>query len=285
VLLSGDGAELARVTGTAGIVSAADPAAGAAAATELCQAVAAAAGVTLPVTGVCCGLAGAGREEERAVVRSALLERGVARHVLVTGDVEPAMHDAFGTGTGVLLLAGTGSIAWARGPAAATVRVGGWGAIIGDEGSGYALGVDAIRAVLRAHDGREQQTQLREPVLRATGCADPEGLVRFAASAAKADMAALAPAVLHAATAGDAAALDIRGTAVAALAELAATAARRAGLAGPAVAMAGGLIEEGAPLHAAVAAAVQAAVHGCTVRPGRVDAARGAADMARSIAR
>src|SRR5690606_12096698 len=116
---------------------------------------------------------------------------------------------AFDDGAGILLIAGTGSSAWARGVDGRTARAGGWGHLLGDEGSGYALGVAALRAVARAHDGRAPSTDLRDAVLRHANVAAPEALIAWAASAAKAEIAALAPCVAEAAAADDAVARAI----------------------------------------------------------------------------
>ncbi|MFN8579797.1 MAG: BadF/BadG/BcrA/BcrD ATPase family protein [Gemmatimonadaceae bacterium] len=99
----------------------------------------------LPAEGVrvraaCVGVAGVGRDEERQALHAALATRGIAEDIVVVTDAEVALEDAFGDGPGVLLIAGTGSICFGRGPAGALSRCGGWGPTIGDEGSGAWLG-------------------------------------------------------------------------------------------------------------------------------------------------
>jgi glucosamine kinase len=279
LLVDAEGREVLRLAGAAGIVDAAHPAAAASGLAELTRSLAQRAGVALPVRSLCCGLAGAGRTAERRAVQDALLEAGIAAHVLVLSDAETAMHDAFGDGPGVLLIAGTGSIAWGRTARGDAVRVGGWGRLIGDEGSGFAIGVAAIRAVLRSFDGRDCDTALTPAVLRAAGCASPADLVAFTARSAKADLAALAPAVL-AAAADDPAAGRIREEALSALGELVATAADRAGLTAPALALAGGLIQPGAPLRQPLLDRLSAVLPAAVVSDRAVDAARGAARLA-----
>jgi glucosamine kinase len=280
VLLDARGIELGRVEGGAGIIDAADPAAGAASVLELARAVAARAGVPVPLLALCCGLAGAGRPAEREAVRVSLLLAGIAGNVVVTGDAEVAMADAFGDAPGVLLIAGTGSIAWARGAGGNAVRVGGWGREIGDEGSAWWLGVAALQCVLRAYDGRGPATSLTGRVLAAAECVAPPDLVRFVAGARKWQLAALAPHVIAAAAEGDAVALRLRDEAVRELVGLVVTAARRAGLAAPAVACAGALVAPGGPLHGLVRGALAAALPGAAVLDRQVDAARGAALLA-----
>jgi N-acetylglucosamine kinase-like BadF-type ATPase len=283
VLLDYAGAVVARVDGPAGIVDARDPAAAAGVVAAVAADLLRKAGHAPPAAALCCGLAGAGRDRERAAVTAALEATGVARRVLVLGDAEVAMADAFDSEPGVLLVAGTGSIAWARDTTGAAVRVGGWGRWFGDEGSGYALARDALTAIARAADGRDPPTSLTEHVLRAAACQEPADLIRFAEQAAKRDIAALAPTVLSCAADGDPAALRVRAAAAASLVELAQAAARRAGLASPQVALAGGLIEAGSALRDAVVSGLHAAMPGCAVRPDAVDAARGAARLASGL--
>jgi N-acetylmuramic acid 6-phosphate etherase len=281
VVLDERGRTRARREGPAGIVNPDDVCAGADAAAALARAVLADAGADLAAgaraTALCCGLAGAGRAQEREAVRVALILAGVADHVLVVGDAEAAMADAFGNAPGVLLIAGTGSIAWARSADGAVIRVGGWGHLLGDEGSGYAIGLAALRRVARAADGRAADTLLTDVLLGVTAARAPEDLVRFAAAAGKRGIAALAPEVLACADAGDAAAAAIRDEAVAALVRLATTAARRAGLQQPAVALTGGLLDHHRPLRAPLIAALPAAT---AISDTPVDAARGAALLA-----
>src|SRR4030042_1026984 len=93
------------------------------------------------------GAAGAGREEERLALEAALEALRIAPRVHVTTDGAIALQSAFGDTAGIVLIAGTGSIAWARLPGGETARVGGLGAVLGDPGSGYDLGRAALRAV------------------------------------------------------------------------------------------------------------------------------------------
>jgi len=270
-----DGRELARVIGEAGLVQPGDPGSAAAAVAQLARDALTAAGAAAPAAALCCGLAGAGREQEREAVRVALTLAGVAERVLVVGDAEAAMSDAFGDGTGILLIAGTGSIAWGRGPGGRIARVGGWGQLLGDEGSGYAIGNAALRAVARAEDGRDPATALRDVVLRHTGCREPAALVAWAAAATKADVAALAPLVL--ARAGDdAAARAIRDEALHELLVMIRTTRDAAGLTNPTVALHGGLVASGGPLRPSL----EQALAGTPVLPRDVDGAAGAVRLA-----
>lgn len=296
VVLDATGRELARRDGPAGIVQPADPCGAAEAAADLTRAVLADAGVAGRAAVLCCGLAGAGRWQEREAVRVGLMLAGVADRALVVGDAETALADAFGADAGVLVIAGTGSIAWAQAGSDTSTsaggddgaeedtprvtRVGGWGELLDDEGSGYAIGLGALRCIARAADGRDPPTTLAAAVLAATGVGAVEDLIRYAATASKAEVAALAPVVLRCAVQGDAAAGRVRTAAVDALAELVVTAAARAALPTPRLAFAGGLIGVGGPLREELAAALAVTFPQSTLLDRMVDAARGAALLA-----
>lgn len=279
------GRELGEGEGPPGLVEtgAADRAADAVA--EAVRAAAEDAGVDLPLEALWCGLAGVGRPVPREEAREEVEGRDLARAVRVGTDVEAAFRDAFGEeGTGVLLLAGTGSIALARPAEGEVVRVGGWGALLGDEGSAYRVALDALRAVLRAHDGRAEATDLHDRLLAATSAAGPDELVSFAAGADKARIAALAPEVLRAADAADAPARRIVADAVRELVAHAVAAASGAGLAPEAagLVLSGGMVGPDRPLGERVEAAL--ARRGFRVERREVRAERGAARMAAEVA-
>ncbi|WP_434480807.1 BadF/BadG/BcrA/BcrD ATPase family protein [Gemmatimonas sp.] len=101
------------------------------------------------------GVAGAGQERAAQALWSALAQRRIADDVSVQADATIAMDDAFGESAGVLLIAGTGSVAYSKSTDGRTERCGGWGPNIGDEGSAHWLGRRALSVVTAAHDGRE----------------------------------------------------------------------------------------------------------------------------------
>jgi glucosamine kinase len=281
------GNELVRREGGAAIVRPEDPALAAATVAALVRAALDAVRPGATATALCCGLAGASRDVEAGTVRAALETAGIAQHILVVTDAHTALHDAFGAGPGLLLIAGTGSVAWGRGEHGRMARVGGWGQLLGDEGSGYALGLDGLRSVMRAHDVREPATPLHAALLRATGCSAPTELVGWAALAAKADIAALSGIVSAHAAAGDAAAGPLIRAAADALARhvRALHDQLRPWSAPPAVALAGGFAVAAGPLHDALVAALAADERRFRLHGGTVDAARGGAALARELHR
>jgi glucosamine kinase len=282
VAVDEDCRELARCTGPAGIVDPRDPGSAAAVIVRLVRDVLSEVGAP-SAAALCCGLAGAGRPQEREAVRIALTIEGVAELIGVVGDAEAAMADAFPDGTGVLVVAGTGSIAWARGRDGSTIRVGGWGLLLGDEGSGYDIALAALRAVARAADGRSSPTTLTTALLTAIPLSIPDQLIAWAASATKAQIAALAPAVLDCAEQGDTAAAEIRSHAIAALTGMAATASRRSHEQCTTFGLTGGLLDQSGPLRDLVTASLRRTFSDVRVIDRPIDAARGAARIAMTL--
>jgi glucosamine kinase len=206
VLLDAAGEVLHRAEGGPGLIGREGPEAAGKAVADMVRRVAAEAGCALPLATLRAGLAGAGEREARERVTGVLRRAELASRVEVVSDGEIALAAAFGEGAGILIIAGTGSVAFGRGPDGRTGRCGGWGAVLGDEGGGHALGIGALRTVLRVADEVEPATELVPAVLEATGRRDPRALPAWAGAASKADVAALAPLVLRLAAEGDPAA-------------------------------------------------------------------------------
>jgi N-acetylmuramic acid 6-phosphate etherase len=167
----------------------------------------AAAGLTrVPVAAACLGLAGCGREEDRAVVRDWVTGTHQAGKVEVTTDVALLLAAGTPDGWGVAVVAGTGSIVCGRSADGREARAGGWGPLLGDEGSGFSLAVAALRAVARAADGRGPATLLQERLLGQLQLERPQQLIPWLqrGGSDRAAVAALAPLVLETAEAGDA---------------------------------------------------------------------------------
>jgi glucosamine kinase len=201
------------------------------------------------------GAAGAGRDPERSELAKALRGESLASRVEVTTDVELALAGAFHSGPGIVVSAGTGSIAVGRDAKGARWRIGGYGWQMGDEGSGYAIGRAALGAVSRAHDGRSPSTALSQRVLEASRSADFDALVRWAAGASPAEIAALAPHVLAIAAEGDTLAQGIADYAARELSQLAICLLPMLDVDPPVgVALTGGLLGADQPLRRSVLA-------------------------------
>ncbi|HZF67554.1 MAG TPA: BadF/BadG/BcrA/BcrD ATPase family protein [Gemmatirosa sp.] len=225
------------------------------------------------------GVAGVGREAEREALRQALVARELADDVIVLPDAQIALDDAFGEGPGVMLIAGTGSVAFARGPDGAFRRCGGWGPVIGDEGSGAWIGRRAVNVAAASADGREPDTALVDALLTAIEADDPAAMIPWAAQATPAQFAELAPVVLRVAANGDLRANTLLAMAVEELVLHVRTLARalfgdeRAAIP---LALSGGLLGPRAPLRKRVEQRLRAAVPGAQLRTDEVQPARGA---------
>lgn len=239
--------------------------------------------VSLPIDVLCAGLAGAGgpvdalEKMERQIARV-----GVAQRVRIVPDAEVAFMDAFGRGAGILLIAGTGSIALARAGNGSLDRTGGWGALLGDEGSGYRLGLKGLRAALRGTEGRAPSTRLTKTLFDALGVRTAHEVLDWSRMAEKSDLAALAPRVVAEADGGDLVAAELVRRAVEELGGHAMALCRGMPISDwPEVALAGGLIEPGGALHDRVGEHLSQAgfrLYGEPVRP-----ARGAVRMAMDL--
>ena len=148
----------------------------------------------VPVVAACFGLAGAGRPSEQEQIAAWATGRGIAAKVRVCHDAEPILAAAAPDNVGIALIAGTGSLAWGRNAAGETARAGGWGYLLGDEGSGYAIAVAGLRAAMWAADGRGPQTNLLAGLLQKLGAASPDELVAkvYAPEMSREQLAALA---------------------------------------------------------------------------------------------
>src|SRR5690606_29532408 len=216
------------------------------------------------------GAAGAGRESERSELETALGAERLAWKVLATSDAELARASAFGGEPGVLLIAGTGSIAIAVDTEGTTTRVGGLGWRIGDQGSGHWIGSRALEAVGAMHDRIGPVTRLAETIPAAVGVKGIAGLVRWSTGAGVADVARLGPVTVATADAGDPVAEAIIAQAVDLLVRLALAAG-----AGPLpVALSGGLLAPGRPLRERVSRNL-VELHRTAVRGGAIDPCRG----------
>jgi glucosamine kinase len=279
------GADLHMTEGPPGLVDPSDPRAAAQAMAVVVRGAADHLGLPLPARALWAGLAGAGRPESRRAVEEELGALGLAQRVRVGMDVQGAHRDAFGNGPGFVLVVGTGSMGWGRDPDGMEVRVGGWGSFLGEEGAGYWMGMEALRAVARSADGRDSPTLLLPLVLETLSLPDPHSVIRWVAEASKGEVGALAPLVLEAASQGDPSARSIVDEGVKALGKYLDVLARAWAPWGRAfpVALAGGMAAENGPLRAPLARMVKE--RGGVLHTGPVVPARGAARLALDLAR
>ncbi|MEK0430481.1 MAG: hypothetical protein RL139_285 [Gemmatimonadota bacterium] len=278
------GKERAARTGGPSAIQPGDALASAEVIAELVRDALAEAGGEAPPRVLSVGVAGAGREAERKALRRALERAGLADEVLVTTDAEIALEDAFGEGPGLLLVAGTGSVAYGRGPTGTLQRCGGWGPVCGDEGSGAWIGRRALSVVTASHDGREPETKLLGAVLTALQLDEVDQLIPWAAVASPRDFAALAVPVTTLAAEGDLRANSLCTIAAEELVLHVRTLARQLFVderAAVPVALAGGLLTRGSFLRRLVEHRLKSAVPGSHLHGDAVHPARGAIKRAR----
>lgn len=173
----------------------------------------------------CIGVAGAARAEIAAQVRAILAELSLT-NVEIVGDTVIALDSAFGSAPGVIAIAGTGSIAYARDASGRLERAGGWGFAVSDEGSGHWIGREAVSAVLNAHD-EGRQTLLSNLIFKAWNLHSLPHLVQQANATPPPEFPRIFPAVLRAADEGDEVAKYLLGVAGQKLAMLVATVMRK----------------------------------------------------------
>lgn len=161
----------------------------------------------IPLVSVCAGAAGAGRADDRTALEAAWREHlgpAAPPHLRVVHDAVIAIEAAFEGGSGIIIIVGTGSIAFAKAMDGAFHRVGGWGYLLGDEGSGFAIGLDGLRAVAAAIDGGPA-TRIQPLVAERLGIQTADALIHNVYRK-HLHIPDVAPLVIEAAEEGDAAA-------------------------------------------------------------------------------
>jgi N-acetylglucosamine kinase-like BadF-type ATPase len=197
------------------------------------------------------GAAGAGRSGVAAELRSLVAGAYGGARVVVADDASIALRGAIAAGPGIVLVAGTGSCAYAEHDGLA-VRVGGLGYLVGDEGSAFAIGMAAVRAYGRVLDGRARADETTALVADALDAPDRDAYLAaiYDRSLAPATVAALAPSIVALAGAGNRVAGKIVQQAALELGDLVKSAAAQARLTGasPTVALCGGLFTDNSML-------------------------------------
>jgi glucosamine kinase len=174
-------------------------------------------------------MAGVDRPADGEIVQGILRRICRGTKTLVVNDALVALEAGAPGQPGVVLIAGTGSIAYGRDAHGSAARAGGWGHVLGDEGSGFWLGCQAIGAVLRAIDHRGAPTAMAAPIMAHFGVTRAQELVHpvYDEGTRPRAIAAIAPIVGEAADAGDAVAARIVDAGVAELAGAAISVAKR----------------------------------------------------------
>jgi N-acetylglucosamine kinase-like BadF-type ATPase len=241
------------------------------------------------IDAICLGIAGVDREDDARTVRALMRRISPGARVLVVNDALIALEAGAPGAPGIVIIAGTGSIAYGRNAQAIAARAGGWGHVIGDEGSGYWIGREALTAVVREFDGRGPQSGLTEAVLAHFGVPDATGLVHivYNRDVPRRHVATLGPTVQRAALAGDAVARQILERAAEELVLAARSVASRLEMRGDAFTfvLAGGIFRVVPWLADELGRRLQEVAPRCQVQPLADEPAVGAVSLALAEAR
>ena len=231
---------------------------------------------------VCAGSAGISNPDAYQFLVDGIRSCGYSGALQLVGDQVTALAGALGKPVGTVLIAGTGSICYARTADGRERRTGGWGHLIDDEGSGYALGRDILRAVVRAGDGRGAKTVLTDLVAERLGGAGAAQVIRFtyAPDTTKKEIASLATLLDPALAKDDTVAKEILAYAAQQLAAMVAAAVRPLELQAGQVALRGSVLEKNAAVRGALQKKLLADFPLMTFPAALGDAADGAGAMA-----
>lgn len=160
---------------------------------------------------LCMGAAGVDRENERELLEKMFESYGITCPIYIANDAEAMLAAGAGEPVGVVVIAGTGSIAYGKDRKGNACRSGGWGHLIGDEGSGYWIAKEAINVAVRFFDKRNENTLLLDMLMTKLCLNSPWDFIEFVYSSGKGkkEIAALAAIVDEAGRAGDEAARRI----------------------------------------------------------------------------
>jgi N-acetylglucosamine kinase-like BadF-type ATPase len=232
------------------------------------------------------GMAGVVSPDDRAIIRRIAqnLELAPVEQIGVDHDIRIALAGGLSGRPGIALIAGTGSSCYGRTAAGEGWRAGGWGQLISDEGSSYWLGVQAMKAAVRAYDGRIERTLLLTRVQERLRLADMNDIMHriYHAGLSRAEIAALAPLVIDAARDGDQVAEGLIEQGAQALAECVLAVARRLGFTdGPCeLALVGGLFRAGDIFTQPLKGAIWQRLPHCRIIPAEAPPVLGACVLA-----
>ena len=205
------------------------------------------------ITAACVGLAGTSHPDHHRQMLAALKEALPISDITLETDARVALAGATGNQPGVVIIAGTGSIACGIDARGRFARAGGWGPAMGDEGSGSYIGRRALEAVVMAYDYRGEPTSMMEPILRHFGVSTPPELspvIYDAPDKAMREIAELSRIVVRTAREGDNVAKEILQDAAIELARAAAAVIEQLRMENDSfqVAYVGGVFEAGEPI-------------------------------------
>lgn len=235
-----------------------------------------------PCQKLCIGAAGISNARMSDCLNDMLSSSSVVKSYEVTGDQVIAHYGALSGKEGIILIAGTGSVCYGRDEGGKEARSSGWGHLIGDDGSGYALGRDALRHLAKVYDGYGQATILKTLASERLGLDSRERIIGYVYSGTKKDVADLSPLVEQAALAGDDVACTIVSANVSALADYVGAVSSHLDIENADCATLGGLIDHDTLIRRSLVQELARRGSHVTLVYPQHDAAHGALMMARS---
>ena len=151
----------------------------------------------------CLGMAGLGRAADREVIGRICDEIGICKNRVLTHDAHIALVGGTEKQAGVIVISGTGAIVYGINADGREARASGWGYLLGDEGSGYNIAIKGLQAIARAADGRGDQTELTDRILKRLELNEPSELIRWTYAASRGTIAELAEVVFNTAKTRD----------------------------------------------------------------------------------
>lgn len=232
-----------------------------------------------------CGIAGSDHPVHRQRVIDSLSVFFPRGNFIVDTDARIALTGAVGFGAGVVIISGTGSVAFGRNAKGEESRAGGWGPTLGDEGSGFWIAREGLSAIVRAHDGRGFATKMTDLLCNEYDMCNAEDLPRFvyATTTQADDIARYGKLVIESAQLGDDVAHDILSRGGSELAECVLAVARKLHMTDSdfAVAYVGGAFHAGEALLSPMRLRLQRDAPGASLIPPQKTPVEGAAMMAR----
>jgi N-acetylglucosamine kinase-like BadF-type ATPase len=238
---------------------------------------------------VCLGIAGVDRPRDAQTIKDIMRRIGRKTRTVVVNDALVALVAGAGEHAGVVIVAGTGSIAYGRDSAGRAARAGGWGYLLGDEGGGFWIGRAALSAVVRQFDHRGPATLLTDLVLKQMQLSTPSEVIHaiYDRGLQRHAIAGLAGVVQRAMEEGDAVAGEILDRAASELAAAAASVVTRLGMRGdifPTI-LSGGMFKGIPSLASSVATHLAEVAPRSEVRRLEIEPANGAVTLAIAAAR
>lgn len=241
------------------------------------------------ITASCAAIAGVNHSIHYHTMKDALDHELAIEDLYLVTDARAALEGALDGRPGVIIIAGTGSIAMGVNAAGEQTRAGGWGPTFSDEGSGYDIARRALRAIVSSCEGRERPTTLSERVCRRLGIASTADLpgVIYNSDSETVEIASLAEVVAEAASEGDEVAADILKEAGRELAALAASVIERLGMCEEEfrIACVGSVFKSGEVVLSSFRDAVRAVAPGAVIGPPLFPPAIGAVKLAQEKCR